>query len=926
MNELLTLGRVRLVADGVDSASGTMQPKRIGLLAYLALASAEAPVRRDTLLALFWPELGESEARPALRQALYYLRRALGDDVIVTASDELALRPESLRCDAVEFERLAANGEPQAAIDLYRGDFLDGFHIDDVSPELEEWVWRTRARLKRRASAVAWAASDAAAATGNAAQAIELGRRACDIEPDQETGWRRLMALQEGVGDRAGALRTYGELADRLARDYESRPAPETTALAESIRNGDRAAPQRGVERQAVADDSATEPPNAVARPRFGGTRVLVGTLAVFAVAIGVAAVAFTRSRNETSATSLVGSGTLAAKDRVVVADFENLVGDSLLAAGITEAFRIDLSQSPLVRVLSAGQLAGSLQRMERAPDTVLTNALAREVAEREGAKAVVTGSIAAVGGAYTVNVRLVATEDAEVLAAFRETATDSSALLDAVERASHSLRRRIGESLSSLRALPPLTQVTTRSLTALRKFTEANRLSLVGQRDRAIALWQEAAAIDSTFAAAYVGLAHTYAAMGELGRGAEALSRAVAHQARLPFEERTFTVGSYAYSRGDYETAVDTYGRFLERYPDDIRALNNLALIHRDQRRFAVAESLFARATRVDTTIANLYFGLHSTQLLQGRFRESRATLDEIGRRFPGNPVLLTVEMQDASAQHHWDEAERLAETQIAASTNDSLALIDPYEALAGLVMAQGRLDEAEGLWRKQLALSAATRSYGRHLFGLLQLAQLELRHRRAPARAAALVDSALAGLPLDSVLPADRPYDELARFQAQVGRLTQARELMMAAERNDSNLGRSRRPDRAWTKGVIALAAGDARLAEDELREAADRLVCTVCALPDLARAYEATGKPAAAVVVYERYLAMPWYWRYETDAQELAWVMVRLAGLYDGRGEVAKASAMRARLIQLWRQADPELQPVVAEARRRVAATQP
>ena len=95
MNELLTLGRVRLVADGVDSASGTMQPKRIGLLAYLALASAEAPVRRDTLLALFWPELGESEARPALRQALYYLRRALGDDVIVTASDELALRPEA---------------------------------------------------------------------------------------------------------------------------------------------------------------------------------------------------------------------------------------------------------------------------------------------------------------------------------------------------------------------------------------------------------------------------------------------------------------------------------------------------------------------------------------------------------------------------------------------------------------------------------------------------------------------------------------------------------------------------------------------------------------------------------------------------------------------------------------------------------------
>src|SRR5688500_17396227 len=263
---------------------------------------------------------------------------------------------------------------------------------------------------------------------------------------------------------------------------------------------------------------------------------------------------------------------------------------------------------------------------------------------------------------------------------------------------------------------------------------------------------------------------------------------------------------------------AVDTYRRFLERYPDDIRALNNLALIYRDQRRFAVAESLFARATTVDTTIANLYFGLQSTQLLQGKFRESRATLDEIGRRFPGNPVLITVEMQHESAQHEWGEAERLA---------------------------------------------APTRSYGRHLFGLLQLAQLELRHRRAPPRAAALVDSSLARLPLDSILPADRPYLELARFHAQVGRLTRARDLVVAAERNDSILGRSRRPDHAWTTGVIALAAGDARLAEGELREAADRLVCTICALPDLARAYEATGKPAAAVVVYERYLDTPWYW---------------------------------------------------------------
>jgi tetratricopeptide (TPR) repeat protein len=203
------------------------------------------------------------------------------------------------------------------------------------------------------------------------------------------------------------------------------------------------------------------------------------------------------------------------------------------------------------------------------------------------------------------------------------------------------------------------------------------------------------------------------------------------------------------------------------------------------------------------------------------------------------------------------------------------------------------------------------------------VQLARLEMRHRGAPARALALVDSALAATPLDSVLPGDRPYDDLARFYASTGRLTRARELLAAAEVNDSVLAKTPDAERTWTRGVIALAEGRSAVAEAELRQAADGLACTICALPDLARAYEAARKPAAAVTIYERYLATPWLWRYEQDAMELGWAMKRLAELYDTRGESAKATAMRGRLLQLWRRADPELQPVVAEARERLAS---
>ena len=923
MSELLTLGRVRLVtSDDADTASGSVQPKRLALLAYLALATA-GPVRRDALLALFWPELGDEEARRALRQALHHLRRAIGADVFVSAGDELSLRGGVLRCDAATFEQLATEGRPEDALALYQGDFFDGFHVEDVAAELEEWVERTRARLKRRAATAAWSAADAAVAAGTGEHAIELGRRACDLEPDQEAGWRRLMTLHDRLGDRAGALRTYEDLAVRLGREFDAKPAAETKALAERIRTSERspslpsaAAPQpapgepRDVVREARPDPNVAR---RWVRPALVGG--LVGMLAVVAVAG-----AYIRLWAD-DGPSLVTTGSLAAQDRIVVAEFANLSGDSLLTAGITEAFRVDVSQSPIVRVLSARQVAGALQRMERAPDTPLDDALAREVAEREGAKAIVTGSVANVAGAFTVSVQLLSADKGDVLAAIRETAPDSSQLMSAVDRASKALRRRIGESLRSLRASPPLAEGTTASLAALRVFTEGKWLVLQSRRPEAIRKFEEAIALDTAFASAYNALGQVYGSVAELGRAQDALRRAVAHQDRLPFLERTFAVASYAYGLGDFETALATYNRALERFPDDFRILNNLALIYRDRHEFAVAESLFARAAAVDSTIANFYFGMHSAQLLQAKFRESRRTLDLITRRFPGNPIILNVEIQDASAQHSWEEAERRAETTISAVGGDTLQLVDPYEALAAITMTQGRLTEAARLWRTHLRISALSGSRGRHLYGLIQLANLHLRYRADTARALALVDSALTTTPLDSVLPGDRLHDELARFYASAGRLTRARELMSAAAVNDSVLARTPGPDRTWTRGVLALAEGRVSAAESELNQAAAAIVCTICVLPDLARAYEAARKLDAAVIVYERYVSTPWLFRYETDAAELGWALKRLAELHDLRGETAKAASVRGQLLQLWRRADPELQPIVAEARGRI-----
>jgi DNA-binding SARP family transcriptional activator/TolB-like protein/Tfp pilus assembly protein PilF len=925
MSELLTLGRVRLVADdGAESESIGAQPKRLALLAYLALESVGAPVPRDTLLALFWPELGDREARRALRQALHYLRRVVAEDVFVTTGDVIALQAKALRCDAVDLERLIASGQNAKGLELYRGDFCEGFHVADVASELEEWIARARARLRYRAAAAAWAESDAALSASDAERAIGFARTACAMSPDPEIGWRRLMAVQERVGDREGALRTFDELARRLRQELDTEPSAETVALACRIRSAP--ASERVAVNQPSAPNEIAPPPAPVAEPvlitapqperkPWWYRPTIVGAVAVVVVAI--AALVTYRRSSDANQTSLIATGALSGRDRVIVADFTNLASDSLLAAGITEAFRVDLSQSPLVRVMTPRQVSGALERMGR-PATVLSDSLAREVALREGAKAIVTGSIANVAGAFSVTANLVSSERGEVLAALRETAADSTGLLDAVDRVSRQLRYRIGESLRSLRALPPLYEETTSSLAALRVYTEATRFNRRGRRADAVRLFEQAIALDTAFASAYVALSQVYDALGEPGRALATMQQAIRHQQRLPFVERTFIVASDAYRRGEYETTTGVYTRFLERYPDDIRGINNLALVYQDTRRFAKAESLFTRAAALDSTVANLYFGIQGTQMLQGKFRESRATLDLIARRFPDNIVRLSAEMWDASAQHHWEDAERYAESFMSAAHGDTLTLVDPVESRAGIIMTQGRLAEAERVWRTQLVLSAAAGSRGRHLFGAMQLARLEFRHRRAPERALRLVDSTLAAMPLDSVLPGDRPYYDLARFYASVGRLTRAREFLAAGERNDSVLARTPGADREWTRGVIALADGQSTTAESQLRQAAEGLVCTMCALPDLARAYEATNKHDAAAVVYERYLATPWFWRYETDAVELGWAMKRLAELYRNRGDDAKAAAVANRLLVLWRRADPELQPVLAEVR--------
>ncbi len=235
--ELRILGGLNLLgAGGRELSSVLAQPKRVALLAYLAAATPRRLHRRDSLLALFWPELDQEHARAALRQALHGLRHALGDGVLVTRGDEdIGLDAERIRCDVVEFARAAEVGRLADALDLYRGDLLEGFFIRGA-PEFEQWLEDERARLKAVALRSATQLAERTEGHGDLAEAAQWSRRALRIAPLDEPALRRLMKTLDRLGDRAGALEAYETFANRLTAELEADPAPETRSLANAVR------------------------------------------------------------------------------------------------------------------------------------------------------------------------------------------------------------------------------------------------------------------------------------------------------------------------------------------------------------------------------------------------------------------------------------------------------------------------------------------------------------------------------------------------------------------------------------------------------------------------------------------------------------------------------------------------------------------
>ncbi|MGH7531237.1 MAG: BTAD domain-containing putative transcriptional regulator [Gemmatimonadales bacterium] len=234
MLTLKLLGPPSLVAPGGSIRGRAAQGRRLALLALLALARGR-PLTRDKLIALLWPESPADRARHHLSDAVYIVRAALGENVITSAGDELALNPAAITSDVEMFERRLDAGDREAAVALFAGPLLDGFHLSDGA-EFEHWLDAERARLGQRYAAALTALAEASEGRDDFAAATAWWRRLAAHDPYSGRVALRLMRALEAGGDRAAALQHARGHAALLRAEFEAEPDPDVTAFAERLR------------------------------------------------------------------------------------------------------------------------------------------------------------------------------------------------------------------------------------------------------------------------------------------------------------------------------------------------------------------------------------------------------------------------------------------------------------------------------------------------------------------------------------------------------------------------------------------------------------------------------------------------------------------------------------------------------------------
>ena len=949
MLRLQVLGGLALERDGVPFEGSAPRRRLLALLALVAGHGAHG-LTRDKLLAYLWPESDTPRARNSLKQALFSLRRIVGPRALVSSGDIVRLDPAAIQVDVWEFEAALDRGHAAGAVALYGGPFLDGFFVAGLG-ELEAWGEGERRRLSRRRTEALQRLAERTAVGGDIPRSLHWWRLVAAAEPLSSVGALGLMCALVAAGDRAGALE-HGRLYETtLAAELGVALDDEVRELVERLRRPPPPMPTRTPQRE-------TSPP------------VRISPLSAALVVTGhdlprPGRVALLRPRSRVMVLlPLVLAATLAVGDNLVRTDrplapvpeaparltvlpFETL-GDretGELGRGLDALLTSGMEGLEGYRLVPAIAKRGG--RPDGAPSSP---SAASDMARRAGARLYLTGRlIVDRSGLRAIAVlRDRANADREVGHAEAEVERGELFMLadQLVRGLVGDLYRAPGQEMSRAAT------TATRSLPALKAYLEGERALRDEDYSSARDAFQRAVRADTAFALAYYRCSVAADRGGQDEVAAWAAALAARFSERLSEHDRRLVTAYLVGRKGLLDDAERLYHGILADYPGDSEAWLQLGelLLHGNPLRGRSAREARGAFERVlelgDSAQGDALVHLARIAAIEGRPGEVDSLLH---RAEAANAELGALDLRAVRAFVLNDRPGReramrdllaqpsLVPRHLALDVAVRLGDLAGSERFASLLAAAPGTCDVAALGHRMLAQVAAAR--GQFLAAGRQLEQADACDPAAAVELRALMaaqpfvnppDSDLTELrrqldaaaspSMDSsarryytALIAIRMGDTLSAARA-ARTLLQTRDTLAASELARS-MGHSLRAriHLAGRRPAAALAelerAGWERTAGLSVAEASDRFLRAEL-LRMLGRADEAIGWYASIAE------------RATYELMYLAPAELRLGRIYEARGTRTAALEHYRRFLELWRGADPELQPAVVEVEGRVA----
>jgi tetratricopeptide (TPR) repeat protein len=615
-----------------------------------------------------------------------------------------------------------------------------------------------------------------------------------------------------------------------------------------------------------------------------------------------------------------VDAGRFTAKQTIILTDFRASAADSSFAALSRDALSITIQQSGFVGAMSPGATADALTRMRVNPSQPVTLQRAREIARREGIGVIVDGELVRSGSDVTLFVRLIAADSGTSLALLPQPLGAPSELLEAIDGLGKRLRSKLGESLEQVHRTPPLEKVTTASMEALMHFTRAVRLRFTELNLlQAINELKQAVTIDTSFAAAWRLLATTLTSARLSGstvnldaRFQNPIAHAYENRAQATEVERLTIEGTYFTNDLNIDKAKLAYERVwaITGSPPP-----NLGFVLLGRREYARAESVYRIVHRNPPAVANSYEDFIGSLINQGKYRAADSVGRLARRRFPNSPMLALRTAQIACFRRFFDACDAGLDSVIALGAGNEA---EAKGTKAAAAVYRGQIARADQIDPAPKRADPSKPRYG----DVSGDAFTYLRVSRRPDRALALLDSVedRIGRTLDAALAfaeagaPDRAKDLVGRYRRQNSDTAQWYGVHVALAAIAQAEGR-------WSDAITEWKAADVDAIYRRPFGPATQVMPFGVAV-----AYDSARMLDSAIHWYERAVATPMYYYGPGSLWHPAMrnpaVHERLGQLYEAAGNRRKAREHLTTFIDLWKDADPELQPRVADARARLA----